>query len=97
MSSDLLLTQETIEESLDQEKNGKNGFLLSEASIVTEESLPSVSVYDVVIPIIGCQSKIPDNETGEFLKKLLEEDGVPLHALEETPTDLVSTEDTGTS
>ena len=79
LSGDLLLTQEFMDEdSGDQEKDAKNGFLLSEPSVVTEESLPSVSIYDVVIPIIGCQTKIPDNETGEFLKKLLEEDGVPL-------------------
>ena len=52
--------------------NPQNG----QVEIVTEESISSFSVFNVVIPIIGHSTSLyPQNELGEFLKELPRDQG----------------------
>ena len=52
--------------------NPQNG----QVEIVTEESISSFSVFNVVIPIIGHSTSLyPQNELGDFLKELPRDQG----------------------
>ena len=48
--------------------------------IATDENLHKYTIFDVVLPLVGSKTKIPENETGRELERLLSEDNLTLES-----------------
>jgi tRNA(Glu) U13 pseudouridine synthase TruD len=43
---------------------------------IDESNIGDFTIYDVVMPTIGHETKLPNNEIGEIMKELLKKDGI---------------------
>jgi len=52
----------------------------SKILVVSDEDKDNYTIFDVVLPLPGSRIKVPQNETGAELERLLEEDGLTLQS-----------------
>lgn len=79
LTGDLILTSDLMEEDdaiAEANPEVEEKKPLPKPTLVEESSRDSCSIFDVVIPVYGTDVKLPENETGKVIEKILNEDGV---------------------
>lgn len=90
-SLDLLLTTDEVDDnsiddkSTDLNRNNNNNIrkapieeIESQLKLATIEDVSKYSIFDVVLPIVGSRTKLPDNDVGHEIERLLKEDELTL-------------------
>ena len=72
-----LPTEDERQGSKDEEETSEEN-PKGQVSVVTEENMESISIYDVVMPLPGSKVVYPDNGTKHFYQEELEADGLKM-------------------
>ncbi|KAI8873164.1 tRNA pseudouridine synthase D [Ramicandelaber brevisporus] len=80
---------ETANDSQEQQQSQQlsRNKLASTAIVVTADNIAQYTIDDVVIPLVGYDVKYPENDTGDYMRSLLKEDGLDADAMERPQKD----------
>lgn len=79
---DLVMQNDNINDNeiIDDNSNSKIKFNIPNEQIllVTEENIHSFTIFDIVLPIIGTLSKLPENDTRVYIEEIFKNEGITL-------------------